>query len=117
METLSEAKELNARNKALLLHPEWANSSQVIWSIPVLDPPHKLPSAILQVLMPNGSPLLRGDVDSLQRAMHLLLAYVSTARALNEVSAKQLKIKAAARRLLEVEEMERRRISRELHDG
>ena len=98
-EAVTKTRKLRAGGKSLAVESEWPD---VVWSVPV-------GAAILQLGFEAARPMLPREAELLN-----ILAErcgVAAMRLTKEAQTQQMSV-----RMLEVEELERRRISRELHD-
>lgn len=91
-----------APGSALALNPEWKRKPAAIWSVPVEELVVQMAFADKRPLLPRESQLLETIATRWRTALVRLR--------------REERLRGISLRILEVEELERRRISRELHD-
>jgi signal transduction histidine kinase len=92
------------------LDPGWREQYRVCWSVPVGE------EGVLQFAFPAGRVLLPREIEMLSIAGERCCGAVRKARMMEEIALREEQLSKLAIRMLMVEENERRRISRELHD-
>ena len=97
-------------NRAHILDAGWRERFQIIWSAPIGD------AGVLQFAFPEGRELLPREVETLTIAGERCYAAIRKTRLVEEIARREEQLSQLAIRMLMVEENERRRISRELHD-
>jgi signal transduction histidine kinase len=97
-------------NPSHILDPGWRDRFPTIWSIPLRD------TGVLQFGFKTERELLPRDVEMLSSAGERCYAATRKTRMLEEITEREERLSKLAIRMLMVEENERRRISRELHD-
>jgi signal transduction histidine kinase len=99
---------------ALVLDRGWAKTYEVVWSIPLLMDGEHL--GVMQFAFDRQVEWLPRDEDFLTAAGERCLVAAEKQRLVEHLAAREQQIRDLAERMLHVEEEERRRISRELHD-
>lgn len=114
--SLSRARSFasGARSGRLLLDPSWAERFAWAWSVP-LGSGASL-TGVMQFGFSKRYDWLPREQELLEAASERCLAAVEKARLVEDLEARQQLIRRLAEHMLHVEEIERRRISRELHD-
>jgi signal transduction histidine kinase len=116
MASLSQAKHFGparAGNQALL-DPGWKNRYQSYWSIPLAAAGRT--AGVMQFGFSKVYDWLPREQELLSAAAERCLMAAEKARLMEDLAAREEQIRQLAEHMLHVEEMERRRISRELHD-
>jgi signal transduction histidine kinase len=104
------AKPRRVTSPAHILDPGWRDRYQVVWSAPIRD------AGLLQFAFAADRELLPREVEMLTVAGERCYAATRKTRLLEEITQREEQLSKLAIRMLMVEENERRRISRELHD-
>jgi len=97
-----------------LLEPGWRRRYRSAWSIPLS--PGRRPAGLMQFAFSQEYRWLPRELQLLAAAGELCRLACHKARLIQELAAREEQVRALAGHLLQVEEAERRRISRELHD-
>ncbi len=105
---------LTGRNMGVSLEPRWPGRYRTLWSVPLLSGGRI--SGVIQFAFLKRYDWLPREVELLEAAAERCMAAAERARLIEDLAAREEKIRALAEHMLHVEEMERRRISRELHD-
>ena len=105
---------LGRNREELLLEPGWSGRHRAVWSIPLAAP--RRPAGLMQFAFSREYQWLPGELQLLEAAGELGRLACQKARLMEELAARERQVRALAEHLLQVEEAERRRISRELHD-
>ncbi len=84
------------------------------WSVPLLDGPRL--RGVMQFRFRKSYEWLPREQELLEVAAERCLMGAAKARLMEDLAAREEQVRRLAERMLQVEEMERRRISRELHD-
>lgn len=100
--------------KALLLDPEWQGKYESCWSIPLAAGGRT--AGVMQFGFRRTYEWLPREQELLAAAAERCLMAAEKARLMEDLAAREEQIRQLAEHMLHVEEMERRRISRELHD-
>jgi signal transduction histidine kinase len=103
----------NAANEALL-DPAWRSRYASVWSIPLTADGQV--SGAMQFGFENAYEWLPREQDLLAAAAERCLMAAEKARLIESLAAREEQVRQLAEHMLHVEEVERRRISRELHD-
>jgi signal transduction histidine kinase len=98
----------------LLLDPGWNSQWPHCWSVPLRYQGEL--SAVLQLAFSEHRAMLPRDLELLSIAGAQVLLNVKRTRIIEGIAEREQQMFDLARRMLQVEEIERRRISRELHD-
>jgi signal transduction histidine kinase len=114
--TLKKAQEIGSESgdASFLLDSGWTRRWKHFWSIP-LSARGKF-AGVLQLAFSARREILPRDLQLLAIAAEQTLAAAERTRMMQEIAAREQRMFDLARRMLQVEEIERRRISRELHD-
>ena len=104
---------VEGRSRELLLEPAWRRQYRSAWSIPL---PPGWPAGIMQFAFSKAYPWLPREFQLLVAAGEHCRLACEKARLMEELAARERQVRALAGHMLQVEEAERRRISRELHD-
>ncbi len=105
---------LDGRHGSLSLEPKWPGRYQTLWSVPLLS--QGAVAGVIQFAFAKPYDWLPREVELLEAAAERCMAAAERTRLIEDLAAREEKIRALAEHMLHVEEMERRRISRELHD-
>jgi signal transduction histidine kinase len=97
-----------------LLDPSWKGHFQSCWSIPLAAAGRT--AGVMQFGFSKMYDWLPREQELLAAAAERCLMAAEKARLMEDLAAREEQIRALAEHMLHVEEMERRRISRELHD-
>lgn len=100
--------------KELLLEPGWRGRYRAAWSVPL--PAQAGPAGIMQFAFAKEYRWLPREIQLLEAAGESCRLACVKARLVEELAAREQQVRALAGHMLQVEEAERRRISRELHD-
>ena len=106
--------EAGSRAEALIAYPGLRGRHASYWSIPFRDGEHLV--AVAQFGFATPYRWLPREVSLLEAASERCLAAVRRARLVGDLAAREEQVRQLAGHLIRVEEQERRRISRELHD-
>ncbi len=98
----------------LALRPAWRGLYATCWSVPLVFP-GKL-AGVMQFVFPASYEWLPREVDMLSAAADRCTLAAEKARLIENLAAGEDQVRRLAERLLEVEDLERRRLSTELHD-
>lgn len=99
--------EVKTRDRRLL-DKSW--NAATVWSVPLGE------QGVMQLGFRKRYPWLRREREVLEIAAMRSLAAAEKARLMEQLASSERQVRALAARMLETEEIERRRISRELHD-
>jgi signal transduction histidine kinase len=102
------------RHQKAVLDPAWQTRYATIWSFPLLED-GKL-AGVIQFGFPGQAEWLPRDRELLSAASERCLLAAQKMRLVEDLAFREQQIRNLAEHMLHVEEMERRRISRELHD-
>ena len=113
---LSKSRQLDPRNGSshLLLEPAWKDRFQMCWSIPLAA--NGRTEGVMQFAFSKPYEWLPREQELLAAAAERCLMAAEKARLMEHLAAREEQIRQLAEHMLHVEEIERRRISRELHD-
>jgi two-component system NarL family sensor kinase len=113
---LSKPRYMNgdARQSGGLLDKEWHSQYQSCWSIPLAADGRT--AGVMQFGFANSYEWLPREQDLLAAAAERCLMAAEKARLMEDLAQREEQVRRLAEHMLHVEEMERRRISRELHD-
>jgi signal transduction histidine kinase len=117
LRTLSHSRQIELKGGAdsgLLLDPAWKDQFQTVWSIPLAAGGRT--SGVMQFAFSKSYEWLPREQELLAAAAERCLMAAEKARLMEDLAAREEQIRQLAEHMLHVEEMERRRISRELHD-
>ena len=117
LQTLSHSRQIELKNgsaPSLLLDPAWKDQFQTVWSIPLATGGRT--SGVMQFGFAKSYEWLPREQELLAAAAERCLMAAEKARLMENLAAREEQIRQLAEHMLHVEEMERRRISRELHD-
>lgn len=102
------------RFRRLLLDPSWAERFVWAWTVPLRS--GSALAGVMQFGFLKRYDWLPREQELLEAASERCLAAVEKARLIEDLEAREQLIRRLAEHMLDVEEVERRRISRELHD-
>ncbi|MCS7043483.1 MAG: GAF domain-containing sensor histidine kinase [Bryobacteraceae bacterium] len=113
---LAQPQVLMARGRGAggVLVPQWREKYVSVWSVPMLEEGEL--KGVLQFAFPKPYEWLPRELALLQDAAARCWEAAEKARLLEELAERERQIRRLAEHMVEVEEAERRRISRELHD-
>jgi len=113
---LSKSLQIDPKNgtRELLLDPAWKDQFQMCWSIPLAAGGRT--AGVMQFAFSKPYEWLPRERELLAAAAERCLMAAEKARLMEDLAASEEQIRQLAEHMLHVEEMERRRISRELHD-
>jgi signal transduction histidine kinase len=113
---LSRARHLNgdSQGSEMLLDPAWHNRFQSCWSIPLAT--NGRTAGVMQFGFAKAYEWLPREQDLLAAAAERCLMAAEKTRLMEDLAQREEQVRRLAEHMLHVEEMERRRISRELHD-
>lgn len=106
--------EAGGRAAACILGPGWKEKYVSVWSVPMLEDGQL--RGVLQFAFPRRYEWLPRELALLEDAAARCWEAAEKARLLEELAERERQIRRLAEHMVEVEEAERRRISRELHD-
>lgn len=101
-------------HKAALLDSSWVNRFRSCWSIPLITGDRL--AGIIQFGFSKPYEWLPREIELLTAAAERCLRAVEKAQLVVDLAERERQIRLLAERMMHVEEVERRRISRELHD-
>lgn len=104
------AKPHRTRKPELILDQGWRKRYRCVWSLPLAD------GGVIQFAFKQERDLLPRELELLAAAGERCQASARKARLLEDIANREEQLSRLAIRMLMVEENERRRISRELHD-
>lgn len=113
---LAKSLQIDPKNGTshLLLDPGWKDQYQMCWSIPLAAGGRT--AGVMQFGFSKPYEWLPRERELLAAAAERCLMAAEKARLMEDLAASEEQIRQLAEHMLHVEEMERRRISRELHD-
>ena len=113
---LSKARHLNgdAHTSGILLDPSWNKRFKSCWSIPLAADGRT--AGVMQFGFSKVYEWLPREQDLLAAAAERCLMAAEKARLIEDLARREEQVRRLAEHMLHVEEIERRRISRELHD-
>lgn len=116
LKALGKARQIDRRggNPGWLLDPDWRERFPSCWSIPLAAGGRI--AGVMQFGFAKDYEWLPREQELLAVAAERCLMGAEKARLMEDLAARQEQIRQLAEHMLHVEEMERRRISRELHD-
>lgn len=119
LKPLSKARQVDLQSglngsARYLLDPSWADQFQSCWSIPLAAAGRT--AGVMQFGFSKEYEWLPREQDLLAAAAERCLMAAEKARLMEDLAAREEQVRQLAEHMLHVEEMERRRISRELHD-
>jgi len=97
-----------------LLDPSWKSRFKTCWSVPLAA--NGRVAGVMQFAFSKNYEWLPREQELLSAAAERCLMAAEKARLMEDLAASEERIRQLAEHMLHVEEMERRRISRELHD-
>jgi signal transduction histidine kinase len=106
----SLAKPHRVTKPASVLDEGWRDRYECVWSLPLTE------GGVMQFAFKSGRDLLPRELEMLTAAGDRCQAAARRARLLEDIASREEQLSRLAIRMLMVEENERRRISRELHD-
>ena len=106
--------QIDAQTSRLCLDAEWASRFQTCWSIPFKS--EGALRGVMQFFFAKQYDCLPRELDLLLAAAERCWLAAEKARLLEDLSMREEQVRRLANHMVEVEESERRRISRELHD-
>ena len=116
MKELAKAQQIDIReaHAFLPLDPAWKNRFQSCWSIPLAAGGRT--AGVMQFGFSRVYEWLPREQELLAAAAERCLMAAEKARLMEDLAAREEQVRQLAEHMLHVEEIERRRISRELHD-
>jgi signal transduction histidine kinase len=113
---LSRARHLSnsPAQQGLWLDPAWPERFKSCWSVPLISEGQTV--GVMQLGFAREYEWLPREQDLLAAAAERCMMAAEKARLMDDLAAREEQIRQLAEHMLHVEEMERRRISRELHD-
>ncbi len=102
------------RSAGLVLDATWQQRFAWAWSVPLVQ--EGAAAGVMQFAFTKPYHWLPRERELLEAAAERCLAAVERARLLEELAERERQVRRLAKHMLHVEEVERRRISRELHD-
>jgi signal transduction histidine kinase len=106
--------EAGSRSRTVLLDASWPRRFAWVWSVPLQS--NGALTGVMQFGFSKRYDWLPREQELLLAASERCAAAVEKARLVEDLGARQRQIRRLAEHMLHVEEVERRRISRELHD-
>jgi signal transduction histidine kinase len=106
--------QIDKQTASLCLDAEWALTFQTCWSIPLKS--EGALRGVMQFFFAKQYDWLPRELDLLLAAAERCWLAAEKARLLEDLSMREEQVRRLANHMVEVEESERRRISRELHD-
>jgi len=106
--------QLDNKSAHLCLDAEWASRFRTCWSIPFKS--EDTLRGVMQFFFTRQYDWLPRELDLLMAAAERCWLAAEKARLLEDLSIREEQVRRLANHMVEVEESERRRISRELHD-
>ena len=116
LKALSQSRQFDLADGSanLLLEPSWKQKHKVCWSIPLAADGRT--AGVMQFGFSKPYEWLPREQELLAAAAERCLMAAEKARLMENLAASEEQIRQLAEHMLHVEEVERRRISRELHD-
>jgi signal transduction histidine kinase len=113
---LSKPRHLNGdgHSSGVLLDPTWGKRFESCWSIPLAADGRT--AGVMQFAFAKPYEWLPREQDLLAAAAERCLMAAEKARLIEDLAQREEQVRRLAEHMLHVEEIERRRISRELHD-
>lgn len=105
---------LDGRSRQLALDPGWQGRFASAWSVPLLSGGQV--AGVMQFAFTKPYEWLPREQELLEAAAERCMAAAEKARLVEDLEAREEQVRRLAEHMLHVEEVERRRISRELHD-
>jgi signal transduction histidine kinase len=103
-----------AKSGSAWLDPGWARKQRTVWRIPLFS--HGALLGAFEFGFDRQCPWLPRELEVLQGAAKLCAMAVERADLLEELATREREVRRLAERMVEIEEAERRRLCRELHD-
>lgn len=104
----------NPRQQRYAIDPRWARLYRTCWSVPLFQGGNF--AGVLQFAFHKDYVWLPREWELLEVAVERFAMAVEKARLLQDLAWSDQRVRQLARRMIRAEELERRRISRELHD-
>jgi signal transduction histidine kinase len=116
MRTLARSQQIELKDgrAGTLLEPAWKDRFQTVWSIPLAAGGRT--AGVMQFGFSKSYEWLPREQELLAAAAERCLMAAEKARLMEDLAAREEQVRQLAEHMLHVEEIERRRISRELHD-
>ena len=117
MRTLAHSRQIELKDGGagtLLFEPAWKDRFQTVWSIPLAAGGRT--AGVMQFGFSKSYEWLPREQELLAAAAERCLMAAEKARLMEDLAAREEQVRQLAEHMLHVEEIERRRISRELHD-
>ncbi len=117
MRTFAHSRQIELKDDtadSLLLEPAWKGRFQTVWSIPLATGGRT--AGVMQFGFSKSYEWLPREQELLAAAAERCLMAAEKARLMENLAAREEQVRQLAKHMLHVEEIERRRISRELHD-
>src|SRR5258708_3019488 len=116
LKALAKAHQIDPKNGTgvLLLEPGWKHRYQACWSVPLATGGRT--AGVMQFGFSKPYEWLPREEELLAAAAERCLMAAEKARLMEDLAAREEQVRRLAEHMLHVEEIERRRISRELHD-
>ena len=116
LKLLAKARQVDGRNGSAgcLLDPSWKEQFRSCWSIPLAAAGRT--AGVMQFGFSKEYEWLPREQELLAAAAERCLMSAEKAKLMEDLAAREEQVRQLAEHMLHVEEMERRRISRELHD-
>ncbi len=117
MRTLARSRQVELKDgsaETLLLEPAWEHRFETVWSIPLATGGRT--KGVMQFGFARSYEWLPREQELLAAAAERCLMAAEKARLMEDLAAREEQVRQLAEHMLHVEEIERRRISRELHD-
>jgi len=116
LQMLSRARQIDGQNGSArcLLDPSWREQFRSCWSIPLAAGSRT--AGVMQFGFSKTYEWLPREQELLAAAAERCLMSAEKAKLMEDLAAREEQVRQLAEHMLHVEEMERRRISRELHD-
>lgn len=106
--------EITPETEELVLEREWTTRYKTCWSIPLEGNGHL--RGVMQFAFPKPYEWLPRELEMLMAAGERCWMAAEKARLMDDLARREEQVRRLAEHMVEVEEAERRRISRELHD-
>ncbi len=116
LKMLAASRQISPSNstRRLLLEPSWKTQFEMCWSIPLAA--NGRTAGVMQFAFSKPYEWLPREQALLAAAAERCLMAAEKARLMEDLAAREEQIRQLAEHMLHIEEIERRRISRELHD-